>query len=171
MRPMTLLASVLFTSLVVATVEVGCSSDDNSNQALTPFDSGTVTTPEASVGAGPVTIAVVGGGVVVSADGTPQDGGPNGFVGADGGSPIVDCPSSCTAPQGIVLYAVPTQGNVFYAWSVQGSEGGAVTSTNNSIQVSAGTGTPLTATFVPNINGLDAAVPPSSTPDAGSGGG
>ena len=53
MRPMTLLASALFTSLVAATatVEVGCSSDDTATTPLTPFDSGTVVVPEAGPGA------------------------------------------------------------------------------------------------------------------------
>jgi hypothetical protein len=157
MRPMTVMASVFFTSLVVATVEVGCSSDDSSTPAPTPFDSGTPPVPEASVGAGSVTVTVSGPGYVVSSDGTPSDGGPNGFVGPDGGAPTVDCPGSCTAAQGLYLYAVPVQGNMFAGWSVVGAEGGATISTSSSLQITPAIGTPLTATFVATINGLDAA--------------
>jgi hypothetical protein len=167
---MTLLASVLFTSLVVATVEVGCSSDNTATPAPGSFDSGTVTVPEAGPTAGSVSIMIVGSGYVVSADGTPQDGGPNGFVGADGGSPVVDCSSSstsCSAPQGITLYEVPIPGSTFNGWSVQADGGTAIISTDTSIQIGAGTGSPLTATFSTNVNGPDAA----PIPDAGSGGG
>jgi hypothetical protein len=157
MRPMTVMASVFFASLVVATVEVGCSSDDSSTPATTPYDSGSPPATEASVSAGSVTVAVSGPGFIVSGDGTPSDGGPNGFIGPDGGAPMVDCPGTCTAPQGITLYAVPVQGNMFAGWSVIGAEGGATISTSDSLQITPAIGTPLTATFVATISGLDAA--------------
>jgi hypothetical protein len=170
MRPMTLLASVLFTSLVAATaiVEVGCSSDDNSNTANTPFDSGNPITPEASAGPGSVTVAVAcpagvaSCGVVVSADGTPQDGGPNGFVGADGGSPLVDCAANagaCIAPQGTTLYTYAVQGFTLVGWTVPVEGGIATISTDTSLQITAGTGSPLTATFATANSGPDASVP------------
>jgi hypothetical protein len=170
MRSMSLLASVLLTSLVVATVEGGCSSSSTPAAGPGPFDSGTVTVPEAGPTAGSVAITVVGSGYVVSADGTPQDGGPNGFVGADGGAPTVDCSSSstsCSAPQGITLYEVPIAGSTFNGWTVQADGGTAIISTDTSIQITPGIGSPLTATFSTNVNGPDAA----PIPDAGSGGG
>jgi hypothetical protein len=166
---MSLLAFGLFTSLVVATVEGGCSSSSSPATTAGSFDSGTVTVPEAGPSAGSVTITVVGQGFVVSAEGTPQDGGPNGFVGPDGGAPIVDCPGSCTAPQGISLYASPAGGNVFNAWSVVADGGSVVISTDPDITITPGIGSPLTATFSTTVNGPDAAAPPV-IPDAATGG-
>ena len=99
MRPMTLLASVFFTSLAMATFQVACSSGNSSSSSLTPFDSGVPNVPEASAATpGPVTVTVVGKGYIVSSDGVPvTTGGVNGFAGVDGGAPVVDCPSSCAS--------------------------------------------------------------------------
>jgi len=176
MRPMTLLASVVYPSLVLATLQVACSSDSTSPATLTPFDSGTFPVPAPAVPAGAVTLTVVGkGGTVVSSDGFPSDGGPNGYRGVDGGSPEVDCVApaqgACTATQGTVLYANPTTGYVFSGWAVQGAEGGAIISTDNNLTVSPGIGN-LTATFVAASNGADAAPPPPPppVPDAGGAG-
>ena len=173
MRPMTLLASVVFPSMLLATLQVACSSDNGGNSTQTPFDSGTIVAPEASVAAGSVTIVVVGKGLVVSDDGVPHDGGPNGFAGPDGGSPAVDCSSSggaCSAPQGTVLYAVPAPYNVFAGWSVGGGEGGAATiASDNNLTITPGVGGPVTATFVPASAGADAA-PPPPVKDAGGAG-
>jgi len=170
MRPMTVLASALFPSLLLATLQVGCSSDDNSTTTQTPFDSGGVTVPEAAANPGTVTITVVGKGYVVSADGVQQDGGPNGFVGADGGAPTIDCATgatgaNCTAAQGTTLYAYPSPANVFLGWSVAGN----VISTDTNIVITSGVGSPLTATFgLPGSGGVDAG--PSPPADSGAGG-
>ena len=111
MRPMTLLASALFPSLILAVLQTGCSSDDNSNTTVTypPFDSGTVVVPAAPAKAGTVTVTVVGKGAVVSSDGRLEGSKNNGFVGADGGAPVVDCPGACTVAQGTTVYALPDQ--------------------------------------------------------------
>jgi hypothetical protein len=161
------MASVLIASLVVAAVElVGCSSDNTATTTNTPFDSGTVTVPEGGATPSAVAISVAGKGVVVSADGVPATSGPNGYAGADGGSPIVDCiaPNSgaCSAPQGIVIYAVPNPGNAFAGWSVIADGGAAVISADTNISIEPGIGSPLTATFV--------SASPSSPSDAGGGG-
>ena len=172
MRPMTLLASVLFTSLVAATaiVEVGCSSDDSSNAGTKPFDSGSPSTPEAAAGPGNVTVAVLcpAGvtkcGAIVSGDGVPQDGGPNGFVGPDGGAPLVDCAASggaCTAPQGTTVFAAAAQGFAFVQWFIAVDGGSATFTTDDTVTITAATGTPLTAQFATGTNGPDATVPPA----------
>jgi hypothetical protein len=67
----------------------------------------------------------------------------NGFIGADGGSPIVDCPSACRAPEGVTVYAVPAQGNQFAGRSVAGT----TVSTQDAITITPSLGEPLTATF------------------------
>ena len=175
MRPMTVLASALFPSLLLATLQVGCSSDDNSTTTLTPFDSGGVNVPEASSNAGSVTITVVGKGYVVSSDGIPVEAGasnPSGFIGADGG-PTVDCTqgstSGCTAPQGSTLYVYPLQGYTFAGWSGSESEaGGGFTNGDPDIQILPSTPSPLTATFVVQNNGADATPPPPPV-DSGAG--
>jgi len=102
------------------------------------------------------------------------------FAGVDGGAPVVDCPSSCTAPQGTILYAVtvagdpyaspPTPASEFVGWSVVGAEGGVNVSTALDFQIVPGTGSPITATFTTASNGPDAAAPPA-VHDAGGGGG
>jgi hypothetical protein len=151
MRPMTLLASALFPSMLLAAVQIGCSSsDDSSNQVVnTPFDSGTVVVPASPARAGNVTITVSGKGEVVSADGKLDGTKNNGFIGVDGGSPLVDCPGACAATQGTIVYAYPTEtggDNVFLGWSVAGGE---VISTDLSYTISSWTQSPLTATFGP----------------------
>jgi uncharacterized repeat protein (TIGR02543 family) len=166
---MVLLASALFPSLVVAGIQAGCSSDDSAAPPNTVPDSGPIVVPEAGPSAQPVTVIISGKGIVVSNDGVPEDGGPNGFVNADGGRPIVDCPGSCIAPQGTTLYAYPQigtyfpdggvdqQGYVFAGWTA--ADGGVTVSTFASLQIGGYTSNPLTANFVPTPNGLDADVP------------
>jgi hypothetical protein len=149
MRPMILLASALVPSLLVA----GCSSDDNSNNAqYTPYDSGTVAVPDAAEGAHAVTVQVVGSGSVVSTDGAQTGSGT--FVGVDGGSPLVDCPKNCTAPQGVGLYAWASKTTVFVGWSV--GDAGAVISSDPNYTVDPSTGSPLIATFatLPDASGM-----------------
>jgi hypothetical protein len=152
MRSVIALGSVLFSStLIVAAAQTGCSSSSTPPAALTPFDSGTPTVPAAGAAPGSVTVTVVGKGYVVSADGVPADGGPNGFmVSPDGG---VDCPGACTAGQATVLYAIPVPGNQFAGWSVMADGGSSVISTATNYVISAGTGSPLTATFVAGVAG------------------
>jgi uncharacterized repeat protein (TIGR02543 family) len=169
MRPMVLLASALFPSLLLISIQAGCSGDDNATPTPPLPDSGPISVPDATPGAQPVTVAIVGKGIVVSNDGVPQDGGVNGFVGDGGGSPVTDCPGTCTAPQGTSLYAYPQLGTyfadggvnqpgyVFVGWST--GDAGAIINTNANFTVSPGTGSPLTATFVLASNGSDAAVP------------
>jgi hypothetical protein len=177
MRPMTVLASVFFASVVVAAVEVGCSSDDNSTTPYTPFDSGSPSVPEAG-GPSPsaVAITVVGKGYIVSSDGVQVEAGasnPTGFIGVDGG-PVVDCTqgstSGCTAPQGTVLYVYASQNWTFAGWSAPASEAGGYFNTDPDLIVGAATPGAVTATFVVQNNGPDAA-PPAPTPVADSGGG
>src|SRR5580693_7113765 len=75
MRPMVLLASALFPSLVVAGIQAGCSSDDSAAPPNTVPDSGPIVVPEAGPSAQPVTVIISGKGIVVSNDGVPEDGG------------------------------------------------------------------------------------------------
>jgi uncharacterized repeat protein (TIGR02543 family) len=169
MRPMVLLASALFPSLLLISIQAGCSGDDNATPTPPLPDSGPISVPDANPGAQPVTVAIVGKGIVVSNDGVPQDGGPNGFVGDGGGSPVTDCPGACTAPQGTVLYAYPQLGTffpdggvnqpgyVFVGWST--GDAGAIINTFANFTVGSGTGSPLTATFTLASNGSDASVP------------
>jgi hypothetical protein len=178
MRPMTLLASVVFPSLVLAAVQVACSSDNSSNPTPTPFDSGAIAVPEASVGAGPVTIIVKGKGTVVSDEAKPT---ATGYAGPDGAAPVVNCTSAggaCTAPQGIVLYALPQAGStgvtpavpswVFSGWSVAGGEGGATIANDTNLTITPGVGSPVTATF--DLTSSGAQPPPPPVTDAGGAG-
>jgi hypothetical protein len=170
MRPMTLLASALFPSMLLAAVQIGCSSDDSSNSTVvnTPFDSGAVIVPASPARPGAVTLLVSGKGEVVSSDGKLEGTQNNGFAGIDGGAPIVDCPGACSAGQGTILYAYATStggDNVFLGWSVAGGE---VISTDLSYTVSSWTQSPLTATFGP---GGGPVTPPTPVADAGAGGG
>jgi hypothetical protein len=169
MRPMVLLASALFPFLLLASIQAGCSSDDNATTVLTPPDSGPITVPEAGPKPGPVTVIISGKGVVVSYDGTPQDGGPNGFVGGDGGAPLVDCPGNCIAPQGTTITAYPQVGTnfpdggvnapgyVFAGWT--SADGGVLINPAASLTIGPVTGTPITANFILGPTGLDASVP------------
>jgi hypothetical protein len=153
MRPM-ILASALVPALLLA----GCSSDDNSNPSYTPFDSGTVSVPDAGSGFHAVSITVNGSGkgTVVSADGVQTDTGT--FVGPDGGAPGVDCTSGattgCSASQGTVVYATPTAGSVFVGW-IDG-DAGAQVSTDPNFTIDDSTSSPLIATFalVPDAGGI-----------------
>jgi uncharacterized repeat protein (TIGR02543 family) len=169
MRPMVLLASALFPSLILAGIQAGCSSDDNNAPPVnTPPDSGPIVVPEAGPSAQPVTVIISGKGLVVSNDGFPEDGGPNGYVNGDGGAPVVDCPGSCVAPQGTTIYAYPQVGTyfadggvnqpgyVFAGWTT--SDGGVTVSTFSNLQIGPYTSSPITANFVLTPSGPDASI-------------
>src|SRR5580704_2398918 len=102
--------------LVVASALIaGCSSDDSgSAPSYTPFDSGSVVTPEA--GAAPesaVTIQIQGQGNVYSADAHEVEGG---LVGAMVCTPS-SAASACTAAQPSTVYAIPSAGWVVSGWT------------------------------------------------------
>jgi len=172
MRPMVLLASALFPSLLLGAIQAGCSSDDSVAPVNTPPDSGPIVVPEAGPGPHSVTVIISGKGIVVSNDGVPEDGGPNGYVGNDGAPPVVDCPGSCTAPQGTTIYAYPQVGTnlpdgggvsqpgyVFSGWTTPGDGGLVTLSTFSNLQIGPYTSDPITANFVLAPTGPDAAVP------------
>jgi hypothetical protein len=172
MRPMTLLASVVFPSLFLATFQVGCSSDSSSNSpAPTPYDSGTVTVPEAGAGPSSVKIVVVGKGTVSSF---------TDLAGPDAGPPAVNCTAAggaCTAAQGIVLdanaqegdpYANPPVGDwVFAGWTTPGGEAGIVIDPTNYLTITSGILGPITATFVPSNPPMPMPAPAPAPSDAG----
>lgn len=172
MRPMTLLASVVFPSLVLATFLVGCSSDSSSSSpALTPYDSGTVSVPEAGASPTAVKIIVVGKGTVSSF---------TDLAGPDAGPPAVNCTATggaCTAAQGIVLDAnaqegdpyanPPVQDWVFAGWTTPGGEGGIVIDPTNYLTITSGILGPITATFVTSSPPMPTPAPTPMPMDAG----
>jgi hypothetical protein len=165
MRSMNVLAAVLFASLASAGALVGCSSDD-SNPATPPFDAGTVTVPEAAVETAAVSIIVTGSGYVTTEDGADVEGGY--YVGQDvlcGVLPNGTKSTSCSAPQGSEFYGIPSQGWQWQGWFATVDGGLVLVSQDMDFVSNAQTPNPLTALFVPQSNGPDAA--PPSSPDGG----
>lgn len=147
---------------------VGCGSDDSSSPQPDPFDSGTVTVPEA----GPrpqtaVTVQVQGSGSVQSSDAQPSDGGMSGTVVCSANSPA----SQCVAPVRTTLYAIPAIGWVLAGWTTTGLASGVdLGATFSSFTVTTATPSPLIAVFVPQAE--PGGTPPSTPPtDAGTGAG
>jgi hypothetical protein len=141
-------ASVLLLSAAVT----ACSSDDSSQSSLTPFDSGSVTVPEA--GAQPtefIQVQVQGQGMVESSDVTTVDGGLVGQVICSATAPA----GECMAPQRTTLYALPAEGWVVSGWSTTGLASGiSLDGATTSYSVTAATPTPLIVTFVPEGSAL-----------------
>jgi hypothetical protein len=141
-------ASVLLISAAVA----ACSSDDSSQSSLAPFDSGSVTVPEA--GAQPavfIQVQVQGQGMVESSDVATVDGGLVGQVICSASTPAADC----MARQRTTLYALPAEGWVVSGWSTTGlASGVSIDGATNSYSVTAATPSPLIVTFVPQGSAL-----------------
>jgi hypothetical protein len=143
---------------------MACSSDDSSSPQQEPFDSGSVTVPEAGPQAqAAVTVQVQGSGTVQSSDAQPADGGTSGTVVCSATSPA----TQCVAPVRTTLYAIPAVGWVLSGWTTTGlAPGVSLAGTFSSYTVTTATPSPLIAVFIPQAQG--GSPPPS---DAGGGGG
>ena len=141
-------------------LQMACSSDDSSSAALTPFDSGTVSVPEAGAQApSSIVVQVQGQGVVASSDAQPVDGGLVGKVVCSAEGP----PSQCAAPQHATLYAVPATGWLLSRWTTTGLAANVdLAAGSGSYAVTDETPSPLIVIFEPP--GFDAGAPPA---DAG----
>jgi hypothetical protein len=134
-------------AVLAAIVLSGCSSDDNSASALTPFDSGSVSVPEAAPPPAEfVQVQVQGQGTVESSDAHVVDGGTVGLVVCSVGSPA----SQCSAQRDTTLYALPAVGWVASTWTTTGLAAGiSLDGATTSYAVTAGTPSPLIVIFAP----------------------
>lgn len=147
-------------TLLVGALLVGCSSDAPSSGALTPFDSGSATIPEAGAGPSPITVQVQGQGAVYSADAHDVDGSLEGQLACSPSS----TPAQCAAPLRTTLYAIASTGWVFSRWTTTGlADGIDLGGGASSYSVGAWSPSPLIAVFVPAPKGGTT----PSAPDAG----
>ena len=144
-------------ALLASGVLIACSSDDSSSSSLTPFDSGSVTVPEAGPQPVPITVQVQGQGTVYSADVHAGEGGLTGALVCTATS----TPAQCTAPMRTTLYAIPAVDWVLSGWTTTGLAPGVDLGQGaTSYSVGPGSPSPVIAVFVHQASG-------GGSPDAG----
>jgi hypothetical protein len=154
----------LMPALLVSASLTACSSDDNNNSvsSYTPFDSGSVTVPEAGSAPTPITVQLQGQGGVYSADVHPADGGLSGALICTAAS----TPAQCTAPLRTTIYAIAAEGWVFSRWTTPGLDGGDLGHGASSYTVGTSSPNPVIAVFVPEAIPIGAATPDAGEPPA-----